>query len=86
MPSLDQIRIGVSPLTDRIYLGTVSKKDRNLWTGKVDATSQFIGNLLAWVEPGATRLVTSSDGSEYEISVKRTKTPNVGDEGRTPQG
>ena len=78
MPSLDQIRIGVSPLSDRIYLGTVSKKDPSLWVNKVDATSQFIGNLLAWVEPGATRLVTSSDGSEYEIEVRRTKTPNAG--------
>ena len=77
MPALDQIRLGVSPLTDRVYLGTVSKKDKGLWLSKVDATSQFIGNLLAWTEPGTVRTVTCSDGSEYEISVKRTKTPNV---------
>lgn len=76
MPALDQIRIGVSPLSDRIYIGTVSKKDPTLWLSKVDATSQFIGNLLAWTEPGTTRTVVSSDGSEYEITVKRTKPAN----------
>ena len=77
MAALENIRLGISPLTDRVYLGTVSKKDRELWLSKVDATSQFICNLLIWVEPGTMRTVTSSDGSEYEISVKRTKTPNA---------
>ena len=76
MPALDQIRLGVSPLSDRIYIGTVSKKDPTLWTNKVDATSQFISTLFQWVEPGEIRLVTSSDGSEYTIDVTRTKTPN----------
>ena len=75
MPRLDQIRLGVSPLTDRIYLGTVSEKDPGLWLSKVDCTSQFIGNLLAWTEPGSVRIVCSSDGAEYEIEVRQTKKP-----------
>ena len=70
MPSLDQIRLGVSPLSDRVYLGTVSKKDPTCWTNKVDATSQFIATILTWIEPGQTRLVTCSDGNAYEISVR----------------
>jgi hypothetical protein len=73
MPTLDQIKIGVSPVSDRIYIGTVSKKDPTLWLSKVDATSQFIANLLTWTEPGTVRTVACSDGSEFEISVKRTK-------------
>lgn len=73
MPRLEDIRIGVSPLSDRIYIGTVSKKDPSLWLTKLDATSQFIGNLLTWTEPGTIRTVTSTDGSEYEIEVRRTK-------------
>lgn len=77
MPALEQVRIGVSPLTDRIYIGTVSKKDPTLWLSKVDATSQFIANLLTWTEPGTVRTVVGNDGSEFEIAVKRTKPANV---------
>lgn len=77
MPALEQVRIGVSPLTDRIYIGTVSKKDPTLWLSKVDATSQFIANLLTWTEPGTVRTVVGNDGSEFEITVKRTKPANV---------
>lgn len=73
MPALDQIRIGVSLISDRVYLGTVSKRDKSVWLQKVDATSQFIGNLLTWVEPGSTRIVSCSDGSEYEVTVRQTK-------------
>lgn len=76
MPALNQIKLGVSPLTDRIYIGTVSKKDPGLWLSKVDATSQFIANLLTWTEPGSIRNVVSSDGSEYEIEVRCVKQPN----------
>lgn len=76
MPYLDNIKLGVSPLTDRIYLGTVSKKDPSLWLSKVDATSQFIANLLTWTEPGSVRKVVSSDGAEYEIEVRCVKRPN----------
>lgn len=80
MPALEQVRIGVSPLTDRIYIGTVSKKDPTLWLSKVDATSQFIANLLTWTEPGTVRTVVGNDGSEFEITVKRTKPANVANE------
>jgi len=84
MPALEQVRIGVSPLTDRIYIGTVSKKDPTLWLSKVDATSQFIANLLTWAEPGTVRTVVGNDGSEFEITVKRTKPANGA--GEAPEG
>ena len=38
---LSDIHIGVSPLTERIYLGTVSKRDPGTWNQKADCTSQF---------------------------------------------
>ncbi len=68
---LDDIHIGVSPLTDTIYLGTVSKRDRGAWSSKVDCTSTFIGALMDWVPPGTVRLVSNNRGDQYEIEVRK---------------
>ncbi len=67
---LDDIHIGVSPLTDTIYIGTVSKRDRRAWFSKVDCTSMFIGALMDWVPPGTIRLVSNNRGDQYEIEVR----------------
>ena len=65
------IHIGVSPLTDRIYLGTVSKRDSSTWASKVDCTSTFIGALMDWSPPGTIRMVTDSRGNQYEIEIRK---------------
>lgn len=68
---LDDLHIGVSPLTDTIYLGTLSKRDRGAWARKVDCTSNFIGALMDWTPPGTVRLVKDNHGNRYEIEVRK---------------
>ena len=67
---LSDIRIGVSPLTDRIYLGTVSKRDPGTWNQKADCTSQFIAAVMDWAPVGSIRMVRDSHGNQYEIEVR----------------
>lgn len=71
--NLAEIHIGVSPLTDRVYLGTVSKTDRGLWNQKVDCTSIFIAAVMDWVGAGSVRVITDNHGNEFEIEVRKTK-------------
>lgn len=71
MPKLDDIVIGVSPLTDRIYLGTISKRDHTAWNKKRDATSGFIRALMEWIPPGIVRTVSDTHGNLYEIEVRK---------------
>lgn len=68
---LDRIRIGVSRLTDRVYIGTTTKRDPSVWSSKVDATGQFIGAIMDWVPPGTIRMVVDNHGNEYEIEVRK---------------
>ena len=75
MPKLEDIKIGVSPLTDRVYVGTVSKKDPGLWLQKHEATSNFCQALFAWVEPGTVRTIDSSNGDRFEVEVRKVPRP-----------
>lgn len=68
---LEAIHIGVSPLTDRVYLGTVSKRDRGAWASKVDCTSVFLGALMDWIPHGTIRTVSDNHGNQYEIEVRK---------------
>lgn len=68
---LEAITIGASPLTDRMYLGTVSAKDPGLWTSKVDCTSKFLGALMDWTPPGTIRVITDNHGNSFEIEVRK---------------
>lgn len=68
---LDSIYIGASPLTDRIYLGTVSKRSPDTWASKVDCTSKFIAALMDWTPYGTVRTVTDNHGNTYEIEVRK---------------
>ncbi len=68
---LDNLHIGVSPLTDTIYMGTVSKKDRGAWASKVECTSVFIAALMDWTPPGTVRVVRDNKGNTYEIEVRK---------------
>ena len=71
---LEDLYVGVSPLTDRVYLGTVSKKDRSTWNSKIDFTSRFIGAIMDWAPLGTKRLVTDNHGNSYEIEVRMRTT------------
>lgn len=71
--NLENLHIGVSPLTDTIYMGTVSKRDRGLWASKVDCTSKFIGALMDWAPPGTIRVVNDTNGNRYEIDVRKVQ-------------
>ena len=67
---LEDLHIGVSPLTDRIYMGTVNRRDRSVWANKTDITSKFIGALMDWNPPGTIRTVVDNRGGQYEIEVR----------------
>ena len=73
---LEEIKIGASPLTDRIYLGTVSKRSPGVWSSKVDCTSQFIGALMDWTPHGTIRVVNDNHGNTYEIEVRKVAQPS----------
>jgi hypothetical protein len=75
---LDEIHIACSPLTDRIYMGTVSKRDRSTWNSKVDCTSKFIGALMDWVPWGTVRVVCDNHGNQYEIEVRKVQVKQEG--------
>lgn len=68
---LESIQIGASPLTDRMYLGTVYAKEPGLWLNKVDCTSKFLGALMDWTPPGTVRLITDNHGNSFEIEVRK---------------
>ena len=77
---LIDIRLGVSPLTDCVMMGTIVN-DRQ-WKEKRDATSDFCGALLTWIEPGTTRTIRSSTGETFEVEVRKIITRATEDEGR----
>jgi hypothetical protein len=68
---LDDIKLGVSPLTGDIYMGTVDKKDPGLWVTKRRATPDVCRVLIEWCPPGCRQTITGSDGSVYEVRVER---------------
>lgn len=70
---LEDIKLGVSPLTDRVYLGTVSKKDPGLWLQKRDAVSDVCRVLLEWVTPGHKRTFFDNAGNEFELTLIQIK-------------
>lgn len=67
---LDRVKLGVSPITDKVYLGTLAKNDPGCWAEKREATSDFCQCLLTWVPPGTIREISSSTGARYEIEVR----------------
>lgn len=71
---IEHIRIGVSPLTDRVFIGTArAGTDTDTWINKVDFTSKFIGAVMDWAPPGTTRIVRDNHGNQYEVEVRQVK-------------
>lgn len=71
MPKLEDIHIGVSPLTERVYVGTLSKREPGVWAQKHDCTGLFLGALMNWCPPGTTRIITDNHGGKYEVEVRK---------------
>lgn len=67
----EQIKLGISPVTDTVFAGRLNKKG-NMWLEKADVTDMFIGCVIQRFE-GSVETIESSDGSEYEITVKKIK-------------
>lgn len=78
MPKLEDIHIASSPLTDRMYIGTLSKRDPGAWSQKRDCTGVFLGALMGWCEPGTVRIVTDNHGNTYEIEVRKVEAAKGG--------
>ena len=68
MPKLDDVKLGVSILTDTVMMGTI--KDASTWKEKRDCTSDFCSALLTWIPPGNVREIGRSTGKRYEIEVR----------------
>ena len=66
---LEDVHIGVSALTDDIYVGTLKAPDE--WRHKVNRTNAFISALLVWCPPGYEREVATENGERYVITCKQ---------------
>jgi len=67
---LYDLHLGHSPLTDRVYIGTL-KKD-NLWDEKHDVTNEFITCVLARFG-GFVETFTREDGKKFEVTAREIK-------------
>lgn len=76
MPRLEKITLGVSPITERVYLGTIKSDNGEYaeWGEKRDATHDFCRALLEWCPDGYEREITSSDGTAYRVTVEQIET------------
>jgi hypothetical protein len=66
--TLERVRIGVSPLTERVYVGTL--RNDHEWRNKVDRTNDFLAALLEWCPAGYEREIVGSDGRVFFVTVQ----------------
>ena len=69
--SLENVRLGHSKLTDRVFAGYLGK-DEMTWVKKKDITSDFIGAVIERFS-GYKETISVSDGRVFEITVKEIK-------------
>ena len=67
---LDNIRLGVKSLSDRICAG-IPNKDNISFKNDVDVTNDFIKCLIDWC--GNSKRTISGGGKKYEIIVREIK-------------
>ncbi len=73
---VEQIQLGVSPLTDEVFAGRINKA-KNKWLEKVNVTDMFTGCVIQKFGGHITE-VEDDKGNKYEITVKKLKpTPQV---------
>lgn len=78
---LEQLKISPSPLTDRIYVGTVSAKDPGTWSSKMDFTREFLAALMLWCPVGTYREIKDNQGNLYRLRVERVQDDKQGEKG-----
>jgi hypothetical protein len=68
---LEDIRLGASPLTDRVYLGVVSGTET--WKQKRDCTSDLLRVILEWLggEEGGIREFSDDTGQQYVLEARK---------------
>lgn len=66
---LDNIRLGHSSLTDKIYAGILVPSKQPSWKHKVDVTNDFITAVINRWENKSENI--SSGNDEWEITVKK---------------
>ena len=64
---LEKIMLGHSPLSGKIFAGTILKP--GVWRHKVDVTDVFMGTVIDRFR-GHIEVLECSDGKTYEITVK----------------
>ena len=77
----DRINVGVSPLTNEVYIGFTSK-EHPVWMAKKEYTSEFIGYVIQWatehtpLKPGEgfEKEITSEGEVEYTIQIRKPGT------------
>ena len=64
----EKLKIGVSPLTKCVYVGTVKEdsKGRKMWQSKCDKTAEFLSACIDYFETGTENTLTV-DGKPYLI-------------------
>lgn len=68
--NLEDLRLGVSELTDEVFVG-IMEKNGMLWKHKINLTNDFIQAVVQrWQNQKQT---FTRNGYEYEVSVKKTK-------------
>ena len=73
---MKNLHIGTSPLTNRIYAGTVLKDGKTWGANKSDVTGSACGAVIEHVLANKGTVTVNLNGKpRYEISVK-TLTPN----------
>jgi hypothetical protein len=70
---LNDLVLGVSPLTETVYAGVLDKRHRlPMWLHKVDVSSDFLRCVIEKVGEGMTLSVAAGEDT-WEISVTRVK-------------
>ncbi|MHC2090046.1 DUF7446 family protein [Methylobacterium sp. CM6244] len=74
-----RLRIGHSPLSGRIYIGSVGK-DENLWlSDKTDVTTEALLAVARHIGPGFVTTLAHNDGGPFiEIEVREVPVKEAG--------
>lgn len=73
---LDELVLGVSPLTEKVYVGVLDKRSKpgkEMWLHKREFDGQVLKAIVEKIGVGYVLTVKVSDGSQVEISVREKK-------------
>lgn len=73
---LDELVLGVSPLTEKVYVGVLDKRSKpgkEMWLHKREFDGQVLKAIVEKIGVGFVLTVKVSDGSQVEIAVREKK-------------